>query len=702
MPVNVIGTLKPKNNGKFPVAEAVDIKVTDDLRLDEALENKADNSSVNFALNQKADKNTTNSLQSQINELVTPVTEDAEVQNARVGATGKTYTTLKERIDSTELDFDDLKSNLYNNDNLLLTSEIIENKYYVGHEFDDDRYSYAIVPMSAAKSYIISAARFIAYSTGNAIASNTIDGYEFSPEADTDVYISFYNDTTSHSEWKVYEKGKDGNKIGTYQHPTLSESVLGNTDNLAAELVNYSNIFDTCLMYDNKYYYGGAFIPNTDYVVFSFDAEAGSSYQFGCTLRFLATSTVNIGANLAEKYIYTPEQNETLYVSVKKDISDKWKAVKLPDDIDAVNGKGIFSFNPNLIAHESGNSKTLVMSQQGVSKLVGIKDKIYGKGFAQITGDLSDGDILTLPKSNIKKNNVYSFMAYITSFNTLLIGHGKNHYEDSWIEINDSKVIVHNYLTSDSTTEYEHGLTISNYIYVQIIVTVNSADIIIYSDGSTYKITEATWYGDGTGDTFAESDGSTLTDCVLTWSSSDIRKSVWLFGDSYFGMANSARWVKYLIDSGYGDNVLLNAFPGEATGNAVIALNNLIQHYGKPNFIVWCLGMNDGSDTDEDTPSTSWLTGVNRVLQICKDYSIIPIFATIPTVPNIYHEGKNKYVRNSGHRYIDFAKAVGASGDGTWFNGMLSQDGVHPDVAGAIALYHRAIADCPEITFENP
>lgn len=38
MPVNVIGTLKPKNNGKFPVAEAADIKVKDNLRLDEALE----------------------------------------------------------------------------------------------------------------------------------------------------------------------------------------------------------------------------------------------------------------------------------------------------------------------------------------------------------------------------------------------------------------------------------------------------------------------------------------------------------------------------------------------------------------------------------------------------------------------------------------------------------------------------------------
>lgn len=36
MPVNVISTIKPKNQGTFPVAEAVDIKITDELRLDAA------------------------------------------------------------------------------------------------------------------------------------------------------------------------------------------------------------------------------------------------------------------------------------------------------------------------------------------------------------------------------------------------------------------------------------------------------------------------------------------------------------------------------------------------------------------------------------------------------------------------------------------------------------------------------------------
>lgn len=99
MPVNVIGTLKPKNNGKFPVAEAVDIKVTDDLRLDKALENKADLATVNFALDNKADKTTTTSLQNQINNIIEPVTEDAEVINAREGADGTSYQTLKARLD---------------------------------------------------------------------------------------------------------------------------------------------------------------------------------------------------------------------------------------------------------------------------------------------------------------------------------------------------------------------------------------------------------------------------------------------------------------------------------------------------------------------------------------------------------------------------------------------------------------------------
>lgn len=107
MPVEVIATLKPKNNGKFPVAEAVDIKVSDNLRLDKALENKADLSSVNFALAGKVNASdfttSTANLQGQIDQIVISASAEGvvapEVTAARVGADGTSYATLKERLD---------------------------------------------------------------------------------------------------------------------------------------------------------------------------------------------------------------------------------------------------------------------------------------------------------------------------------------------------------------------------------------------------------------------------------------------------------------------------------------------------------------------------------------------------------------------------------------------------------------------------
>lgn len=96
MAVEVIDKIKPKNGGSFPVVEAVDVEVSEGLRLPEALEAKADASAVES----KAEKTTTDSLQAQIDQLITPVTQDAEVQNARVAADGTSYQTLKARLDA--------------------------------------------------------------------------------------------------------------------------------------------------------------------------------------------------------------------------------------------------------------------------------------------------------------------------------------------------------------------------------------------------------------------------------------------------------------------------------------------------------------------------------------------------------------------------------------------------------------------------
>ena len=360
-------------------------------------------------------------------------------------------------------------------------------------------------------------------------------------------------------------------------------------------------------------------------------------------------------------------------------------------------GGGGGSTSANKVSYSNTDSGLKASNvQKAIDELSSIPKQLYGIGYARDTGDLASGESLTLNKTNIKKNNTFSFMAKITSFSKILIGQGFDTYSGAWAEITDTKLIVHNYAQSDSTVEYTHGLTISDYIYVQIFVSIAKADIVIYSNGSSFKQANANWFGCN-GTYFAKSDGSTLTDCVLTWSSEDFQKPIWVFGDSYIGLNNVKRWATQFRNAGFADNVLFNGYAGEASSDAITALTNALA-LGKPNKLVWCLGMNDGGDTG-NTPSAKYSSGIAQVESICTANGIELIYATIPSIPNQSNEGKNTYVRKTGKRYIDFAKAVGASSSGVWYTGMLDVDNVHPTETGAIALYHRAIADCPELTY---
>lgn len=323
-------------------------------------------------------------------------------------------------------------------------------------------------------------------------------------------------------------------------------------------------------------------------------------------------------------------------------------------------------------------------------------------GYFRAEGNLSDGGTLTLPVTNVNKNIRQAFTADITSFSSLLIGR-KTGNKGYWAVIDGTNITV--YRDNVASEPIPHGLTIQNNIQVRIIThndlsnpnDLYNADITVTSNGESFTAQNVGWVR--TYNTpIVQSIGSTLTDCVMSCEAGDANKAIYMFGDSYFSWYPQ-RWTYYCAKDGFANNALFNAYAGENTANAVIALQNVVP-MGRPKYLVWCLGMNDGSDTSSE-PSSAWVTGRDAVINICKRYGITPIFATIPTVPTINNEQKNAWIRLSGYRYIDFAKAVGADASGNWYSGMRDGDGVHPTEQGGKALYGRVLTDFPEIMVNN-
>lgn len=187
---------------------------------------------------------------------------------------------------------------------------------------------------------------------------------------------------------------------------------------------------------------------------------------------------------------------------------------------------------------------------------------------------------------------------------------------------------------------------------------------------------------------------SPMVDCKLSWTLQKMDAKILVMGDSYCGMNDPSRWPTLLSTDGYDAKTVVNAYSGEGSSSAVVSLENLLKTM-KPKYIVWCLGMNDSSDSSSE-PSANWVTGRDNFLAQCEACGAEPVFGTIPTVPSVNNEKKNEWIRASGKRFIDFAKAVGANSSGVWYTGMLSTDNVHPTEKGAKALYAQALTDFPE------
>ena len=285
------------------------------------------------------------------------------------------------------------------------------------------------------------------------------------------------------------------------------------------------------------------------------------------------------------------------------------------------------------------------------------------------------------------------FRGTVTTFNGITIAHGYGQAMGGYVKITPTNFEYYLGTEESPRLSEAHNLTIKDYIAVRIDAKPNIyADFTVYTNGGVYTKTNQTW-DVRKGQLSVMSDSTNvLTDCVLSYNCEGWSKPIHLYGDSYFGVY-SDKWTKYLTDAGFTDN-LLNGYPGRMSSTA-LTVAKIVLANSNPEKIVWCLGMNDGDDDGE--VDASWKSCVDELMEICDARNIELILATIPNVPSVDNTYKNAYVRASGHRYIDFASAVGASSGTTWFDGMLSSDNVHPDVQGAIALFNQAIADAPEL-----
>ena len=219
----------------------------------------------------------------------------------------------------------------------------------------------------------------------------------------------------------------------------------------------------------------------------------------------------------------------------------------------------------------------------------------------------------------------------------------------------------------------EHGLTISGHFEVESNHRADrTATIKLKTDGGEYTA-EVPYEGHGEL-IRAEIDEGVFRKARLKVECAEYQAKTWAFGDSYFD-----KWVPYAVQNGTPE-VLWDGYSGRKSEQALESLYEDLK-YGKPEKLLWCMGMNDPDEGDK--VNADWLKVYDEVRQICREKGIEFIPATIPNVPERDHRAKNRIIRESGYRYIDISKAVGADEKAEWNEGLLWPDRTHPSEEGS-------------------
>lgn len=331
---------------------------------------------------------------------------------------------------------------------------------------------------------------------------------------------------------------------------------------------------------------------------------------------------------------------------------------------------------------------------------------IHSPNSYTIKGSLTADEKIQFPTEHVSKNYTVSFKgSYVapsaTNQGFFMLGRfgaGGTWYSDYFV------LTPEHFVHARSTTvvnSYTHGLSFTDVFGVEQIqhpadasdtTLIRQVAFKIWGSNGSYTTPWISLNYDALGTYTLWS----LTGCdsfTASMSFNDGNKPVYIFGDSYLSYRDD-RLGGQLIQNGCTDNCLISAYAGAASTDMLKSFQSIVS-VSSPKYVVWAMGMND------QNAYASWQTGIMNVLAWCEENGAIPILCTIPSVPGRNHEQKNTWIRNSPYRYIDFAAAVGATSEGTWYEGMLSDDNVHPTEYGAQQLFLQMATDFPEITVSN-
>lgn len=313
---------------------------------------------------------------------------------------------------------------------------------------------------------------------------------------------------------------------------------------------------------------------------------------------------------------------------------------------------------------------------------------------------LSNGELVLMDYPQyLKRNATVSFGAKIDTFSQVKVGVKGGYF--CLAQIDSSNIsILHN--TGTIKTE-AHGLNISGWIDVVLKVEELNVEISIHSLDGYKKITANLPFRELYGRPTVEVDeNTTLTDVSLRGYCDDFQKSIWFVGDSYTS-CTEVRWTGQMLDFGITNWMLLGLAGGKSKDlyeDLLLALK-----YGTPTYLVWCMGMNDA---DKGSLNADYKKYFELVKEKCDELGVVMIPATVPCVKTTEHPTtardnsyKNEYIKTSGMRYIDLAKAVGGDTftDDAWYDGYLEtiSPWIHTTELGAKAQMAQIIRDFPEI-----